>query len=50
MREKVKKIVSSKLNEFQIKNLSMAAIAAKMCNVKEAKIFSSFKKFKRCRW
>ena len=46
MREKVKKIVSSKLNEFQIKNLSMAAIAAKMCNVKETKIFSSFKNLK----
>ena len=46
MKEKVKKNISSKLNEFQIKNLSMAVLAAKMCNIKETKIFSTFKYLK----
>ena len=36
-----------KLNEFQSKNLSMAIAAAKLCNLKENKIFNSLKN-KRC--
>ena len=35
------------LNNFQKKNLSMAIIAAKMCNLEEKKIFNSINKLKR---
>ncbi len=38
--------LSKKFNEFQIKNLAMAILAAKICKVKEKKIFSSLKKIK----
>ena len=34
------------LNDFQSKNLSMAIAAAKLCNLKENKIFNSLKKIK----
>ena len=35
-----------KLNEFQLKNLAMAIVAAKLCNLKERKIFDSLNKIK----
>ena len=38
--------LGKKFNEFQIKNLAMAILAAKICKVKEKKIFSSLKKIK----
>ena len=44
--EKIKKNKNLKFNEFQIKNLSMAILAAKLCNLKEQKIFKSLKKIK----
>ena len=34
------------LNQFQIKNLSMAIVAAKLCKIKEKKIFNSIYKIK----
>ena len=36
--------LGKKFNEFQIKNLAMAILAAKICKVKEKKIFYSLKK------
>ena len=44
--EKLKKNTYLKLNEFQLKNLSMAIEAAKLNGLKEDKIFSSLKKIK----
>ena len=44
--EKLKKNKNLNLNEFQLKNLSMAIIAAKLCNLKEKKIFNSLKKIR----
>ena len=43
-KEKLKKIVN--LNEFQLNNLSMAVAAAKICKLKEIKIFNSLTKLK----
>ena len=40
------KIKNLKFNEFQIKNLSMAIASAKLCNLKEKKIFNSLDKIK----
>ena len=39
IKEKIKKQKYLRLNEFQIKNLSMAILAAKLCKLKERKIF-----------
>ena len=36
----------SKFNKFQIKNISMAIAAAKLCNLSEKKIFRTIKKIK----
>ena len=44
--EKIKKYRNLKLNEFQIKNLSMAILAAKLCKLKERKIFRTLNKIK----
>ena len=44
--DKLKKISFLKLNEFQSKNLSMAIIASKICNLKDKEIFESLKKIK----
>ena len=44
--EKIKKNINLKLNEFQIKNLSMAILAAKLCKLKERKIFRTLNKIK----
>ena len=46
IKEKIKEIDNLNLNEFQIKNLSMAITAAKLCNLNEKKIFNSLKKIK----
>ena len=43
-KEKLKKILN--LNEFQLNNLSMAVAAAKICKLKEIKIFNSLTKLK----
>ena len=43
-KEKLKKILN--LNEFQLNNLSMAVAAAKICKLKEKKIFNSLTKLK----
>ncbi len=45
-KEKLKKKLSLKLNEFQMTNLSMAVAAAKLCNLKEKKIYNSLGKIK----
>ncbi len=42
----IKKKAFLKLNNFQIKNLSMAIAAAKLCNLTEKKIFNSLDKLK----
>ena len=34
-KKKIKKIKEANLNEFQLKNLAMAVIAAKLCKLKE---------------
>ena len=44
--EKIKKKRNLKLNEFQIKNLSMAILAAKLCKLTERKIFRTLNKIK----
>ncbi len=44
--EKLKKNAQLNLNEFQLKNLSMAIQAAKLNGLRENKIFSSLKKIK----
>ncbi len=46
LEEKLTKIKNLKFNEFQIKNLSMAIASAKLCNLKEKKIFNSLDKIK----
>ena len=38
--------IDLKFNEFQLKNLSMAIAAAKLCGLREHKIFKSLKKIK----
>ena len=43
---KLKNNIDLKLNEFQLKNLSMAIAAAKLCGLREHKIFKSLKKIK----
>ncbi len=45
-KEKLKKKLSLKLNEFQMTNLSMAVAAAKLCNLKEKQIYNSLDKIK----
>ena len=42
----INKIVDSKFHEFQLKNLSMAIAAAKVCNLKDKQIYNSLKKIK----
>ncbi len=42
--EKLKRDLNLKFNNFEIKNLSMAIAAAKICDVNEIKIFNSLKK------
>ena len=42
--EELEKFLKNKPNDFQLKNLSMAIIAAKACNIDEKKIFKSLKK------
>ena len=42
--EKLKRDFNLKFNNFQIKNLSMAIAAAKICDVNDIKIFNSLKK------
>jgi murE/murF fusion protein len=44
--EKIKNISSNVINKFKIKNLAMAVIASKLCNLNEKKIFKSIKKIK----
>ena len=44
--KKLKKMNDSKFNKFQIKNISMAIAAAKLCNLSEKKIFRTIKKIK----
>ncbi len=46
LKEKLDKATNFKLNEIQLKNLSMAVAAAKLCNLKEKKIFNSLKAIK----
>ncbi len=46
IKKKIEKISNLKLKEFQIKNLSMAIAAAKLCNLKEKKIFKTLNKIK----
>ncbi len=46
IKEKIKKQKNLRLNEFQIKNLSMAILAAKLCNLKEKQIFNILHKIK----
>ena len=46
IKKKLEKNLDSQLNEFQLKNLSMATVAAQLCNLKEKKIFQTFKKIK----
>ncbi len=43
---RIKKNKNLNLNEFQLKNLSMAIVAAKICNINENKIFASLNKIK----
>ena len=45
LKEKLDKATNFKLNDIQLKNLSMAVAAAKLCNLKE-KIFNSLKGIK----
>ena len=42
--DELKKIKNINFNEFQLKNLSMAVVAAKLCKLKESKIFKSIKR------
>ena len=44
--EKINNVSSNKANEFKMKNLSMAIVASKLCNLTEKKIFKSLKKIK----
>ena len=44
--DELKKIKNINFNEFQLKNLSMAVVAAKLCKLKEGKIFKSIKRIK----
>ena len=41
-KKKLKNKKNLKLNEFQLKNLSMAIAAAKLCNLKEKKYFALY--------
>ncbi len=45
-KDKLEKVIGSRFNDFQKKNLSMAVEAAKKCNLKEKTIFRSLKKIK----
>ena len=44
--ERIKNKFHKKFNEFQLKNLSMAISAAKLCNLNEIEILNSLKKIK----
>jgi MurE/MurF fusion protein len=44
--EKIKTFYSNKESEFKIKNLAMSITAAKLCNLKDKKIYNSLKKIK----
>ena len=44
--EKIKNNKNLKFNQLEMKNLSMAIAAAKLCNLSEKKIFKSLKKIK----
>jgi len=44
--EKIKSISMHSNSEFKIKNLAMAMVAAKLCGLKDKKIFQSLKKIK----
>ena len=46
IRKKVMEAAKFRFREFQLKNLSMAIIAAKICKLKEKKIFKSLSKIK----
>ena len=46
IKKKLEQLSFLNLNIFQIKNLSMAVAAAKLCNLKEKKIFNSLKDLK----
>ena len=46
IKEKLHKLKDINLKEFQLKNLSMAIAAARLCNIKEKKIFDSINKIK----
>ena len=46
IKEKLHKLKDINLREFQLNNLSMAIAAAKLCNIKEKKIFDSINKIK----
>ena len=45
--KKLKKNFNLSLNDFQIKNLSMAIAAARLCKLKEKKIYNSLHKIKK---
>ncbi len=46
IKKKLIKNKKLKLHEFQFKNLSMAIVAAQLCNLKESKIYNSLHKLK----
>ena len=46
VKKKLERNFDLDLNDFQLKNLSMAIIAAKLCNLKEEKIFNKLNKIK----
>ena len=46
IKKNINKINDLKFNEFQLKNLSMAIAAAKVCNLKDNKIYKTLKKIK----
>ena len=46
VKKKLERNFDLDLNDFQLKNLSMAIIAAKLCNLKEKKIFNKLNKIK----
>ena len=46
IQKKIEKINELKLNDFQLKNLSMAILALKLCKLKEKKIFKKLNKIK----
>ena len=46
IKRKINEITDLKFNEFHLKNLSMAIAAAKVCNLKDKKIYNTLRKIK----